>query len=209
MMESEAMPDEQIEDEGEIGQPVADLPAPPTSDAFTALFDLLALAVDPRAVKVRLQGLHRALIAVDEGQARLAADRAVFDQHETVTRAELDEQIAAVERRRVAVYTAEQDLQRREAQLQIDCTAISRQDKILKRRAMAIAHMGGLNEGLQDLPPWQQLIEALAGASHFETNTEPEMAITDRVENAPQHLTVRQTFQRKVPRSSRRVQAEI
>jgi hypothetical protein len=53
-------------------------PIPPDA-AFAIAFNLIALAADPRAFKKKLQGLHRALTAVDEGMARLAADRAAHD----------------------------------------------------------------------------------------------------------------------------------
>jgi hypothetical protein len=65
-------------------------PIPPDA-AFAIAFNLIALAADPRAFKKKLQGLHRALTAVDEGMARLAADRAAHDALVTKTTAELAE----------------------------------------------------------------------------------------------------------------------
>jgi hypothetical protein len=65
-------------------------PAPvQTPDALAIAFNLIALAADPRGFKKKLQGLHRALTAVDEGMARLAADRTAHDAHVAEATAEL------------------------------------------------------------------------------------------------------------------------
>jgi hypothetical protein len=61
------------------------------SDAFAAALSLIVLAADPRGFKKKLQGLHRALTAVDEGMARLAADRTEHDRVVAADRAALDE----------------------------------------------------------------------------------------------------------------------
>ena len=101
------MNDEQPE--AGVEQPVSSTPA----DAFTALFNLLALVADQRAFKTRLQGLHRALAAVDEGEKKLAADRAAF----TKMQAELAEAQAKLRKREVAAFVAEAALKEREAEL--------------------------------------------------------------------------------------------
>jgi hypothetical protein len=63
----------------------------PPDAAFAIAFNLIALAADPRGFKKKLQGLHRALTAVDEGMARLAADRVEHDRVVAADRAEIDE----------------------------------------------------------------------------------------------------------------------
>jgi hypothetical protein len=209
MMERETMPDEQTEDEAE--QPVSDIPTPLPADAFTALFDLLTLAIDPRAVKVRLLGLHRALVATDEVEKKLAARSAAFAAHETSVCAEFAAREAEVSARELRNYTAEQGLLRRESALLADRDDINREDRILKRRAMALGHVTIPNEALQDFPSWRQLLEELAGASVNLNPDESEMESSTHVlDDAPSHLSVRQTTFRRVPRSTaRRVQADI
>jgi phage shock protein A len=49
----------------------------------------LALIADTKAFKSRLRGLHQALAAVSEGQAKLTADRAEFEQEAAKERAEI------------------------------------------------------------------------------------------------------------------------
>jgi hypothetical protein len=82
-------------------------------DAFTVAFNLIALAADPREFKKKLQGLHRALTAVDEGMARLAADRAEHDRAIAAERAELAAERDALMKRRVDVHQAEASLAER------------------------------------------------------------------------------------------------
>jgi hypothetical protein len=89
------------------------LPAPP-HDAFAALENLLQLVADPKAFKSWLRGLHQALAAVTEGQAKLAAERKAFVEESAQERAALAVERADVEKRRTAVNAAEGLLTMRE-----------------------------------------------------------------------------------------------
>jgi hypothetical protein len=104
------MNDEPMEDT--VEQLASSMPAP-TSDAFTAVFGLIELIRNEAAFKRRLQGLHRALEAVDEGQVKLVADRAALEKD----RAELVEAQAKLRKREVAAFVAEAALKEREAEL--------------------------------------------------------------------------------------------
>lgn len=53
----------------------------PSLDSFKAVRDLVALAIDPKAVKRHLRQLHDALAAVDAATRKLADDRAACDEH--------------------------------------------------------------------------------------------------------------------------------
>jgi hypothetical protein len=88
--------------------------APIAADPFVALANLLALVADPKVFKSRLHGLHQALTAVTEGQAKLAAERATLDQETAAARAELATERADIEKRRLAVHGAEGSLALRE-----------------------------------------------------------------------------------------------
>jgi hypothetical protein len=99
-------------DEVDVDKPVSDAPAP-TPDAFTAVFGLIELIRNEAAFKRRLQGLHRALEAVDEGQVKLVADRAALEKD----RAEFAEAQAKLRKREVAAFVAEAALKEREAEL--------------------------------------------------------------------------------------------
>jgi hypothetical protein len=184
--------------------------APAAEAAFEVFRNLLALVSNERAFKVRLAGIHKGLTALDEEKRKLVAAQTEFAEHETVTRAELAEQAAAIDKRRLVVHQAEGDLQRREGDLAADRAELNRQDHILKRRAMGIARMDPPGP-LQDQPSWSVLVAELAGAGNDWLRSEPEFeGLTHTVEDAPAHLSVRQTtFQpRKAPRSSaRRVEA--
>lgn len=50
---------------------------------------LLALIVDPKAAKARLEALQKATAEVETGQAKLAAERAAFERETTETKAQL------------------------------------------------------------------------------------------------------------------------
>ena len=196
------------DESAEAEQPVLSTPPVPEA-AFTMIENLLAMIAHPGEFKKRLRGLHTALAAVDDGMARLEADRAAFVEHERSVRAELAEQAAAIDRRRVVVHTAEVDLQVREERVADRLADISRQDAFVRRRAMVIAKLElndrHLDSGLVDLPTWRQLVEALL---EVEPPADPEFRLeTRRPADAAAGTTVMQTVYK---RSMRRVaQAEI
>jgi hypothetical protein len=78
----------------------------PSLDSFGAVNNLIALAIDPKAVKRHLRQLHDALAAVTAGQDKLAAERTAFDEYERTTRAELTAQAAKLREGQVALATA-------------------------------------------------------------------------------------------------------
>jgi hypothetical protein len=105
-MESE-MSDE-TEEQSAPGAPA------PTPDAFTAVLGLIELVRNEAAFKRKLQGLHRALAAVDEGEKKLAAARTAFEEHEKTVRTEHAEERAALRKRQIAVQIEEEALVTRE-----------------------------------------------------------------------------------------------
>ena len=99
-------------EETEAEQLSAPAPPPATEASFAAVFDLIALVADPREARKRLRGYHEALVAVDQAQKQLLSAQTEFETYQTKIRTELEEQAALLERRRVAVHAAEQDLKR-------------------------------------------------------------------------------------------------
>jgi hypothetical protein len=97
------MTDETDDDQTEL--PATETPTF-TPDAFAALANLLALVADPKAIEARIRDLQQALAAVAEGQAKLAAERAAFDQHCATER----EAIADIAARAEVVSKAEVEL---------------------------------------------------------------------------------------------------
>jgi hypothetical protein len=186
-------------DDVEAGQPSLRTPPVPEA-AFAMLENLLAAISNASEFKRRLRGLHTALTAVDEGQARLEADRGAFKDHEARTRAEMEQERADIERRRVDFHVAEADLHNREAALATDLAALRRSDETLKRRALLLNNIE-LN-ALQSTPSWPQIIAELAEASQPE-QFELE---TSRPEGLPAQSTLAQSFYRRKP--TRRVTAE-
>src|SRR4029077_4769930 len=65
----------------------------PTLDSFAAVNNLIALAVDPKAVRRNLRSLHDALAATAAAQQQLESDRAAFAEYEKATRAEREGQV--------------------------------------------------------------------------------------------------------------------
>jgi hypothetical protein len=61
----------------------------PSLDSFKAVRDLVALAIDPRAVKRHLRQLHDALAATDAAQRKMESDRAEHDRVIAAERAEI------------------------------------------------------------------------------------------------------------------------
>jgi hypothetical protein len=195
------MDDAQTSDKPEVEQPA--LSTPPVPEAsFAMLENLLAMISSPGEFKRRLRGLHTALTAVDEGQARLEADRGAFKDHEARTRTELEQEWANVERRRVELLGAEQDMRNREAALATDSAALRRGDDTLKRRALLLNNIE-LN-ALQSTPSWPQIIAELGEARHPE-QLELE---TLRPEGVPAQSTLAQTFYRSRKSARRGNQAE-
>jgi hypothetical protein len=76
---------------------------PHTPDAYSAVFDLLALVADHKGFRKRARELQRAETAVTQGQAKLAAERASFQAYEQRTRAELDARAVKVREGEVAL----------------------------------------------------------------------------------------------------------
>jgi hypothetical protein len=76
----------------QIAPQLAQLLADRLPDSFKAANDLIALAVDPKAVKRNLRALHDAMAAVSAAQVKLAADRAAFDEYKAEETAELEQQ---------------------------------------------------------------------------------------------------------------------
>jgi hypothetical protein len=94
---------------------------PVLPEVWQQVFALIELCSDPRGFKKKLQGLHRALTAVDEGMARLAADRTAHDAQLAKDRAELAAERDVLMKRRVAVQQAERSLEeRRETVLKME-----------------------------------------------------------------------------------------
>jgi hypothetical protein len=88
-------------------------PRAPAPDAVATVQNLIALIVDVKGCKSRLRAQHDALAAVTAAQAKLAADRAAFAEYEKKTRAEISEEVVALQKRRAAVHEAEGSLDER------------------------------------------------------------------------------------------------
>jgi hypothetical protein len=86
---------------------VADPQGPAAPDGFSIFGHMLAMIADPKAFGLRMAELTRSLEAVADGEAKLAADRAAFDQHERTTRAELEAGRADLQKRREQVSADE------------------------------------------------------------------------------------------------------
>lgn len=86
-------------------------------DSFKAVRDLIALVIDPRAVRRHLRQLHDALATVSTAQLALATERTAHDAHLAKDRAELEAERAAVQKRRVEVEIAEGRLVEREERI--------------------------------------------------------------------------------------------
>jgi hypothetical protein len=97
--------------------PERDEPHAPDPSAFAALTDLLALIADPRAFAARVVEFQRVIAAAASGQAKLAADRLAFAEHEKTVRAELDEESEKITDRRNAAYAAEGLIEEREQRI--------------------------------------------------------------------------------------------
>jgi hypothetical protein len=78
---------------------------PHTPDAYSAVFDLLALVADHKGFRKRARELQRAETAVTQGQAKLAAERADFAKYEQKTREELTTQAAKLREGQVELAT--------------------------------------------------------------------------------------------------------
>jgi len=61
-------------------------------DPYSVLAGLLTLITDAPTFGARIRELKETLAAIDAGQAKLAADRLAFDEHEKAVRADLDAQ---------------------------------------------------------------------------------------------------------------------
>lgn len=72
-------------------------------DSFKAVRDLIALVVDPRAVKRNLRQLHDGLAAISAAQLKLDADRAAWGAQQEKERAELVQERAVLLGRRQRV----------------------------------------------------------------------------------------------------------
>ncbi|MFY9771034.1 MAG: hypothetical protein WAK04_12470 [Xanthobacteraceae bacterium] len=80
---------------------------------FALAFNLIALAADPRGFKKKLQGLHRALTAVDEGMARLAADQAAFEKFKAKELGAIAEEKATATKRLLRAQEEERSIEQR------------------------------------------------------------------------------------------------
>src|SRR5580692_4468470 len=78
----------------------------PSLDSFKAVRDLVALAIDPKAVKRHLRQLHDALAARTAAQKKLETDRAEFSAYEQKTREELTAQAAEMRECQVELANA-------------------------------------------------------------------------------------------------------
>jgi len=105
------LPDDQP-DTDDIAEPAERL-ALPTLDSFAAVRDLIALCIDPRAVKRHLRQLHDALAATAAAQRQLENDRAEHDRVIAAERAEIAAERDALMKRRVDVHQAEASLAER------------------------------------------------------------------------------------------------
>jgi hypothetical protein len=76
----------------QIAPQLAELLADRMPDSFKAANNLIALAVDPKAVKRNLRALHDAMAAASAAQVKLAADRAAFDEYKATETAALEQQ---------------------------------------------------------------------------------------------------------------------
>jgi len=85
--------------------------------AWEGMFLLGKIATDPKAVRRHLRQLHDALAAVSAGQAKLASEREQFTRYVAETTAELEQQRAAVQKRRLDVEAAEEGLNERHHQI--------------------------------------------------------------------------------------------
>jgi hypothetical protein len=108
----------------QIAPQLAQLLADRLPDSFKAASDLIALAVDPKAVKRNLRALHDAMAAASAAQVKLAADRAAFDEYKAKETAELEQQRktagstwAMVKSREAAVEQREEHCDAREREL--------------------------------------------------------------------------------------------
>jgi hypothetical protein len=92
----------------------------PSLDSFKAVRDLVALAIDPRAVKRHLRQLHDALAAVDAAQRKLVEDRAAHDEYLAKTRAEIEEQRNMAARIWETAQAAERSIAERERRTELE-----------------------------------------------------------------------------------------
>src|SRR5258708_39950048 len=92
-------------------------PAERAPDGFAVFEHMLRLIADPQAFAERMAKLKRSIEAAADGEATLATDRAAFEQYERATRAELEAERVAIDRRRVDVHAAEGMLSEREKRL--------------------------------------------------------------------------------------------
>jgi hypothetical protein len=75
-------------DTDDMAEPTERLPVLPSLDSFKAVRDLVALAIDPRAVKRNLRSLHDALAATTAARHELESARAAHDAQVAKDRAE-------------------------------------------------------------------------------------------------------------------------
>jgi hypothetical protein len=99
----------------QIAPQLAELLADRMPDSFKAVNNLIALAVDPKAVKRNLRALHDAMAAASAAQVKLAADRAAFDEYKATETAEIEEQKKAAVSTYAMVRSREAALENREA----------------------------------------------------------------------------------------------
>jgi hypothetical protein len=92
-------------------------PAERAPDGFAVFEQMLKLIADPQSFAKRMGELKRSIEAVADGEAKLAVDRAAFQEHERTVRAELQTERAAVDKRKLAVQAAEGMLSEREARI--------------------------------------------------------------------------------------------
>jgi len=85
----------------------------PPLDSFRAVKDLVALAVDPRAVKRHLRQLYDALTAITAAQHKLEADRAAHAEQVVKDRAEIADEKAAATKRILTAEESERGLAER------------------------------------------------------------------------------------------------
>jgi hypothetical protein len=121
----------------------------PAVDPFVALTDLLHLLADQRAFKRNMQAHHRATVAADKAQKRLARDRAAFDEYEQNTRAELSTQKLKLHEEQTVLLNAkdarEDDLvarERRIAKLEAEWKFVAEDDDV--RRGFRAAEFSAL-----------------------------------------------------------------
>jgi hypothetical protein len=99
-------------------------------DGFSVFESMLRLIADPQAFAERMAKLKRAIEAVADGEAKLAVDRAAFEEHERTARAELESDRSALQKRREKLAGEEGTLQHHEQVLRDQQARLQRQNTL-------------------------------------------------------------------------------